>query len=1370
MKCRLQNRLERGIALVITLVMLAIVTVMAIVFLGVSRRERASVKLVEDIATANMMADAAGERAKAEAIAKMAAEGTKLYYDMFNSRSFENPNGFANQSATSLADPDNVSYRDKNGNPLDQARALRMLANMQYDPRVPVFVETNANRPKDFRYALDFDRNGLVETNGIVPVLDSTGKQISGKNAITGQSGPQFADLVGDPEWIGVLEKPDLPHSETNRFIGRLAYLVLPAGKTLDVNFLHNQVRQSSPDRLDINLTLPTGNGFSRNEGVGPWEINLGAFFRELNTNVWTRAMYNYVPGQEPKGETFTDARSFLAFRYPTRNFLRSANIELRVTTGDLNNQNIFNWDEIDNTGEGPVPQVGDFIFRPRSRAAIEKNEGIRPWPGSLNTNAFTDLQQMLTLGSPGLTNRLLGPLTRKSTEDRYQFYRLASQLGVDSAPAIKGKLHLNFVNSPGIVTNTAISWTSYKGANSYVPPITFFTNAADLMLKASIDGIVTVKSNRNDVLKWGREPGTYFLIGDTLVSTNFSLTNIQVYSPYKPAAGTNFPTLRQSEYSPAVHRILQLAVNIYDSMTNRGPALDATRGIYYPTVFRPVFTTTKTSGRTNIFISGWDEVLNVTEVFNSTAGIDDLASRVGVHSNITVFGQHLIVGAKKGHPNFNEMTLQTTAEVARKLEVQKGSLGAAPNTNAPNQMFMMALAQRWGLEAWNSYTNEYKRPIVIRAEVRTTAGIKDGTNLLQAPIQTWTHDFRPPLIQTNQWPGTTNAHNFIVPIATNYTLIGDLAYTKLQGFRNTNSARFTPLEPAPRFVLTTTNRVRYMVWDKSTGRILDYASFDNLVVTTDIGKVLYDPPSAGASHFGRQTGDNEDLYWDATPIGGTFMTRGISNQLAAATGDLPTSTAIWKAFRFSSAIQKDDDKNGAISHWRKFLGLPLSATNKPVGPVTELKGQIPFVPSRRIEQIVSWQVNDPLVHYMAQDIAPAPGFDLPVKKPVLDQSGNPASPVPSPWNIGALNDRAYRPWGGSPLQQAGGPTGDKLAFSVGVKDPGIRKSDDWDFPITERLDPKVEKKQHFFATIGELGRVHRGTPWQTVYLKSIYKVQNGTNAVLNGLDPTAWRNWSGSAGTHPMFDWRLLDVFTTAANENATRGLLSVNQTNRAAWSAVLSGIVVPTNTVEHGEALRLGPARSTDPATSYKAMSIEPATPHIAAIVDSISYARHHQVSILPNPNPAANPSASWVFMPQINPITQRTNNVFGHLGDVLGAPYLTVQSPYLNLSDEQVTSVMTDRAVEYIPERILSLLQRDEPRFVVYSFGQALKPAPRSLTSDPNYFHMCTNYQITGEVTTKTVFRVEGELPVKGNPLTENKPLHAVVESYEILPPVE
>ena len=38
--------------------------------------------------------------------------------------------------------------------------------------------------------------------------------------------------------------------------------------------------------------------------------------------------------------------------------------------------------------------------------------------------------------------------------------------------------------------------------------------------------------------------------------------------------------------------------------------------------------------------------------------------------------------------------------------------------------------------------------------------------------------------------------------------------------------------------------------------------------------------------------------------------------------------------------------------------------------------------------------------------------------------------------------------------------------------------------------------------------------------------------------------------------------MFTTALNDNATRGQLSINQPpNLAAWSAVLSGVIVLTN-----------------------------------------------------------------------------------------------------------------------------------------------------------------------------------------------------------------
>lgn len=59
----------------------------------------------------------------------------------------------------------------------------------------------------------------------------------------------------------------------------------------------------------------------------------------------------------------------------------------------------------------------------------------------------------------------------------------------------------------------------------------------------------------------------------------------------------------------------------------------------------------------------------------------------------------------------------------------------------------------------------------------------------------------------------------------------------------------------------------------------------------------------------------------------------------------------------------------------------------------------------------------------------------------------------------------------------------------------------------------------------------------------------------------------------------------------------------------------------------------------------------------------------------------------------------------------------------------------------------------RFVIYSYGQALKPK----VIDPGN-HLATDYQITAEVATRTVVRLEGP---------PSRP-RAVIESFNILPP--
>ena len=146
-------------------------------------------------------------------------------------------------------------------------------------PRPPVFVSTNLTgyRTNEFRYWLDLNRNGLFEPTGYV---QDQGAFVYGTNF-----------YVGDPQWIGVLEHPDRPHSETNRFVGRYAFVVQPVGKDLDLNYIHNSAKHIRADM--------SANDYSRDQGVGSWEINLAAFLAALNTNSWPTTpsglSYNYI-------------------------------------------------------------------------------------------------------------------------------------------------------------------------------------------------------------------------------------------------------------------------------------------------------------------------------------------------------------------------------------------------------------------------------------------------------------------------------------------------------------------------------------------------------------------------------------------------------------------------------------------------------------------------------------------------------------------------------------------------------------------------------------------------------------------------------------------------------------------------------------------------------------------------------------------------------------------------------------------------------------------------------------------------------------------------------------------------------------------
>lgn len=1219
---------QRGVALVVTLVMLSMVTFMAVVFLGISRRERASVKVAEDQTLSRLMADTALARAQAGIVGGMLSTSNLLNYDFAVSTNFVSPRGFEPGRGTNT---DNVGYTYGNGNLLNEDDFLVNMGNLFYDARPPVYVQVplaNGRISNDFRFYLDFNRNGRFETNGVQALIDRTGRYIQASGGVGQSVLTNF--LVGDPEWIGVLERPDRPHSPTNRFVGRYAYLVLPEGKSLDLNFIHNRVSEPRGGQ-----TLNPG--YRRSQGIGSWELNLGAFFKELNTNSWSDIIgsvgysYSITPTATipARGTSFEDARAVLDYRYAGNGNTLWSVQQLYGTWGS----DAFRAQKIDGYSDGGT--VDDPLL---------------PWAGSPNTNAFTDVQQLFTLKDSGpqfsnLTRRLTLPAvvsaTNQASYDRYTYYRLLSQLGTDSKSSLGRKMHLNWSDTGyELFTNgTAFSATNFMPWT----PVSFLTNAADRLLRTEY---------------------------------TFGIGGIPVYP-------SNY-------YTAQLHRLLQVAANLYDATTNRtanGFPNDL------PTVFRPVFAVSVTNGvggATNVSIVGFREVQSTADA--SGPWVDMQQNPLAVVSNANVFGIPYVIGAKKGYPNFNEFELRTAVQVGRKLELAKRVVsGPVVSTN---QMLLIGISNLFGVEAWNSYGQSYTRPLRLLVTNTFSMVLSNQFGVVARRDLLIANNLNIPA-------GGWTSNQFRLPLSTNISVVPNAIYRTTPPGRldplgtNPQFERFSPSRfSVPQWVMNITNRLTYMVIDQLSNRIVDFVNLKELTTHLDVSEEL-------VGNTGDVSGESSVLgsMWLTNRPGGALSefvpTFGIINQMQAALGILPLSRTEWTSFNLQPDSGQDKEKS--IDLLRTFVGLtPLRFQNDPTyrSSLSQQTGrslvyQVPFAPVRKLVQRTSWAANDPLVHYTVEDLR-----DFRQTNDV--RFAVPPNLMPTNSNLGLLNLR-YRPWQGNPNKTA--EPGD-----VTRQDPLIYGSDDWQFPNSK------------FGSIGTMGSVHRGTPWQTIYLKS-------------GIHTNEWVLWAGNPNTHPTNDWRLPDLFTVAPNENATRGLLSVNQTGNAAWAAVLAGVNVGGN---HTLAVRASSSTTSVSGQTVAAGTggtIMPASVQLSRIVEGINRTR-----------------------------TNFVGSRYPSLGMVLATPELTVRSPYLNTNADQLQYHISEESYESIPRQILSLLKADEPRVVVYAFGQSLKPAEASIVRVPGpYFQICTNYAITGEVVTKSVVRFDG--PVEN--------LKSVVESFNVLP---
>ena len=85
---------QRGVALIITLILLSVVTLMAIAFLALSRRDRNAVTTVTDTASARLAADAALANAEAQIVANVLSTTNPYNFGLLVSTNYINRYGY----------------------------------------------------------------------------------------------------------------------------------------------------------------------------------------------------------------------------------------------------------------------------------------------------------------------------------------------------------------------------------------------------------------------------------------------------------------------------------------------------------------------------------------------------------------------------------------------------------------------------------------------------------------------------------------------------------------------------------------------------------------------------------------------------------------------------------------------------------------------------------------------------------------------------------------------------------------------------------------------------------------------------------------------------------------------------------------------------------------------------------------------------------------------------------------------------------------------------------------------------------------------------------------------------------------------------
>ena len=1229
----MNRQYNRGSVLIISLIMLSVVTMMVVAYLSFARFERSSV-----------------------AMSMLQTESR-----------------FAVESSLAQAQADIANKLRANENYQPFVSVEPVSAN-----RVPVDINRDINRdkiPDDDRFYLDLNRSGKFETNGI-PYLG--------------------ASIMGDPEWIGVLADPSKPHDKDNRYVARYAYMVIPANKTLDLNHIHNKIKDTGFSR----------DGYKRGTGNASWDLNLAGLMNALDGAMWTYGSYS-----------------------------ENAN-----SSGTAFDQSYGWYQPGSDQDQGRVTGLYAYrysFYHPVSRQPIlsgDKGYGGYIPMGAPNGREFYDIFNVLN-GRPTEDYRLnnyefFSSQIRKANP--YAFNHLAGSIGTVLQPPPTGKLDLNAFH-PNLIAVTDFdanrnslelqlphSLTNGSVVNLLDVGQTPFqfqlpSNPGTILTLPNSKSVIVEVDPQNPariLLRWpdgqilDLEPMPkgkfiWYLDRSTAMFREVARRLLQLPDPMLVVSqaypdlliGFDIPANDpQFGMTPNNLRLLQVAANIVDAFSQNA----------YPSVFRPV---TVPDGANNIlikdfirepnanFLSSYGGPINPT-AFQLNGEKREMTPLIGVNTRFN----------KSITPSLSEISLQATMRISQPPTGGSVQLYARPELILNFETFNPAPP-----------ANPTFEHTIVKGRVK-------GRYFLNSTTVGTAFDIALTPMSFPLSPGTTptlTTGPFAIGGATSVSTRRaywkveveevELRYHLAQGGMLLDFVHVhLPAKEIP--VVSNLGGV----WSANT----DYKAGDRAVISIGASTGVYYARVNHNSGFMADMLKWRSEYWQSatdykygdfvrasvpTAAGG-FEEQLYFAAVAHRSGNAFTTadaSKFWFIYNGESREISWQTRDPLVNNHEWNYTPLLLPFNAPMGNLL-LHPAYSSVPRL-----------DPNANAMHVDsLSASPTYGSGCRDPLVNHAnwGFATAPFGNVGWLGAIHRGT--PW--QTIHFKSSRYGEVEVSGIGANPSIINTVENHPYKDGDKVDvvswqtgaSKINSAMNQSAFVRVIGPKTIGlfyiqgdvldptvSPDGTADLSVINPGPNQTKGkvFLKSNDP--WVRWAGSVDTHPANDFRLADLFEArliqeqpaiapnarglyVANAEAFKGLLSVNQTYPAAWAAVLSAVSLPGN------------------------------------------------------PRIAPNDGKSQLLIQGIN---AHRNLYYGNQpyptrGEILRVPELTDASPYLS-------STSAESTFEAVPQQILSLLREDEePIFVIYSFIQAIKPAQGGI--DPA--GMCNNYSVKSEFAARTVVR--------------------------------